>query len=192
MNLNIFNTASRKQVSDAFYHDETRTAMVASIADLKTERADKIKPLTSDLQRATTAVEKAQQTLLLAQSRQHTAEQLVNQTKAGFKHRISRTEAKLLASAPDSINETIELLKHDLRVLCGQLPPAPVTGFTAKARRQAVARNELIKVMDDRRESLRNAITQAEGLRLSTAEDISAGLAKIRETLDLPPIASMQ
>ena len=194
MNLlnNIFNTNNSKEIATAFHHDSIRTAMVQAIADLKSERNRELEPLSSQISQAVIAHDKARIAFELAEQNKRAAEQSLNKTRHTFNHQISRVEARLLACVPDSINETIELLKHDLRVLCGQLPPAPVTGFTAKARRQAAARNELIKVMDDRRESLRDGISKCNDLRLKSIDDINNGLAKIRTTLDMPPMASMQ
>ena len=188
--INLFNTTSHKQAPANPAQAENRTTLVQAIADLKSERNRELEPLNHDYGQSVIAFDTAKQALEIAEQNKRAAEQSLNKTRHTFNHQISRVEARLLACVPDSINETIELLKHDLRVLCGQLPPAPVTGFTAKARRQAAARNELIKVMDDRRESLRNAITQAEGLRLSSVEDITDGLQTIRKALDMPPAVS--
>ena len=194
MNLNIFKTTDRKQTATAFNptQAESRAEMVESIADLKSERADKLEPLNADLLRSTTALENAQQALILAQAKQHSAEHKVRLCLASYKSQVSRIERKLLACAPDNINELIELIKNEQRELSQRPPLQHVTGVNQKAKERSKARNLRIQGTTDRLELLRGSIAQAEALKLSTSEGIAHGLQTISETLDLPPMASMQ
>ena len=180
--MNLLNNISNSTQND------NRASMVASIVDLKSERGRELEPLNRDLQRKTTMVENAQHALIIAQANQHTATSKVMQTKASYSSQIVHIERKLLASVPDSINGLIEQIKDEEREVSQRPPPAPVSGVTAKAKARSEARNERIKTTNARLELLRKSIIQAEGLRLSSAEDISAGLAKIRVLLDLSPV----
>ena len=103
-----------------------------------------------------------------------------------------RAEKVLLSSVPASINELIKQIKNEQRELSQRPPLAHVTGVNAKAKERSKARNLRIQDTNARLELLRESITQAEELRLSTAEDIDSGLQTIRKALDLPSVASMQ
>lgn len=187
---NLFNTNDRKQIADAFYHtkNESRTAMVEAISDLKIKRNIELESLNQDLKTATSALEKAQQTLLLAQTNQHTAAQKVMQTKSVYSSRIVQVEAKLLACAPSEIDALIEQIKDEKRELASRPPLHHVTGANEQARSRSAARNKRIQDTNARLELLSGSIAKAEGLRLSTDEDISAGLQSTRESLHLSPV----
>ena len=177
MNLNIFNTDKRQQIVNADNsQNESRAVMVEEIADLKTERADKIRPLTSDLQRATTAVEDAQQQLLLAKAQQHTADSKLRQVIHTTASQISRIEKELVATAPEVINTFCDELNEDARKLRSK-------GVTKTGKKSNIKSfNVLLSAM-------REAIIEAEKLKLLAVPDTASRLQALRTGL---PAITMQ
>lgn len=190
MNLNPFNNTDKRQqiVNADNSQDENRASLVADIARLKQERADELEPLNTKLMMANTALNKAKKAFELAQEVKQSAEQSVHRTKGLYTTRLARIEKQLLSTVPPGINGLIEQIKNEQREVSQRPPPAPVSGFNAKAKERSTARNLRILDTNDRLELLRASIAKAEGLRLSSGDVITTGIAKIRTTLDMPPI----
>ena len=179
MNLeNLLNSNTGQQLVKTYHAEQQqkRTDLFIEMDEIKERRNSELQTLNLALDKAQTNFNAAQTKLTEAETCKHTAAGDVHRTTASYKAQIERVSRQILKTAPEVINDFIIEIKQDMDDLRN-------TGFTQT--------NKLsnIKSFNARLQAMREAVIEAQALKLQAVPDIGSMLQALRAGL---PAITMQ